>query len=125
VQGRDALLFAILYWWAVRVRRTAPETHKRMMVMATFVVLDGAVGRIGWSPGYKGLTSDTSYAVVNVYQLLLLVPVLAYDVVRFGRVHRAYVIGIGLFVWSILGLFAVWNSTWWQRTVAAVFGFGN
>ena len=55
----------------------------------------------------------------------LLVPVLAYDAVKFGRIHRAHVIGIGLFLLSILGFFAVWNSTWWQRTVAAVFGFDN
>jgi hypothetical protein len=126
VQGRDALLFAILYSWAVRARRASLETHKRMMVMATFVVLDAAVGRMDWLPhGYSGVGGDTSYAVVNVYQLLLLVPVIVYDVLRFGRVHRAYVFGVGLFLLFIVVLFAVWNSALWHRTAAAVMGLDD
>lgn len=126
VQGRDALLFAIFYAWAVRARRTSPETHKRMMLMATFVVLDAAVGRMEWLPtGYSGMAGDTSYAVINIFQLLLLVPVIVYDVMRFGHIHRAYVIGVGLFLLFIIALQAAWDSMWWQRTVAASLGFDS
>ena len=120
VQGRAALLFAIFYIWAVLARRTAPETHKRMMLLATFAVIDAALGRMGWLPGQTG-ASDQSYTIVHLYQLLLLAPAVAYDVIRFGRVHRAYLIGIGLFLPFVLATHVLWNSPVWRRAVGAVF----
>ncbi len=123
VQGRAALLFAIFYVWAVRARRTDPETHKRMMLLATFAVIDAALGRMAWLPGgHTGTSGEVSYAVVNAYQLLLLAPAIAYDVVRFGRVHKAYWIGIGLFLPFMIAIHVLWNSLPWRRGVGAVFG---
>jgi hypothetical protein len=37
-----ATMFAVFYTWAVLARRTAPETHKRLVVMATLVLLSAA-----------------------------------------------------------------------------------
>jgi hypothetical protein len=42
---------AVFYVWAVLTRRSAPETHKRMMVMATFVLIDAGILRMPWLPG--------------------------------------------------------------------------
>lgn len=125
IQGRAALLFGLFYAWAVLARRRAPETHKRMMVMATFVVIDAALGRMTWLPGTPpSLFTEAGYDAFHLYQLLLIVPAVAYDVVRFGRVHRAYVVGIGLFLLFIVATHVLWSAQWWHRAVAALAGAG-
>jgi len=119
VQGRAAVLFAVFYVWAVLARRTAPETHKRMMLLATFAVIDAALGRMSWLPGY----SDTSgYTIIHAYQLLLLAPAIVYDIARFGRVHKAYWLGIGLFLPFVVADYAAWHSPAWRSAVGVVFG---
>jgi uncharacterized membrane protein YozB (DUF420 family) len=123
-QVRDAALFTVFCLWAILARRTAPETHKRMMVLATFVLLDAAVGRMTWLPGYDGLYDDRGFPVANVYHLALLAPVVTCDLLRFGRVHHAYLVGVGILVPSILALHLLWNSQGWQQLVAAMFGVG-
>jgi hypothetical protein len=122
VQGRAALLFAIFYVWAVRTRRSDSETHKRMMLLATFAVIDAALGRMSWLHDYSGPASDVTYAIVNVYQLLLLAPAIVFDLVRFGRVHKAYWVGIGLFLPFMIAVHVLWTSPAWQRAVGSVFG---
>src|SRR5690606_36454621 len=125
VMGRAALLFGVFYVWAVLSRRTAPETHKRMMVLATFVVIDAALGRMTWLPGSAAgnwMAAGIGYDGVHVYHLLLLAPALIFDFVRHGRVHRAYLIGLGLFLPFVLATHFAWNSAGWQRVVAAMFG---
>ena len=124
VQGRAAVLFATFYTWAALARRTAPETHKRMMILATFVLIDAALGRMGWLHGWTSIADQRSYTIVHAYQLLLLAPAIVYDVVRFGRVHRAYIIGIALFLPFAVAMHVLWNHEGWQRAVGAIFGIG-
>jgi hypothetical protein len=121
VQGRAAVLFAIFYAWAILARRASPETHKRMMMLATFAVIDAALGRMSWLPGYGG-APDQSYTIIHLYQLLLLAPAVVYDLVRFGRVHKAYLIGIGLFLPFAVATHVLWNLPVWRRAVGAALG---
>lgn len=128
IMARAALLFGLFFAWAIAVRKSAPETHKRMMILATFVVIDAAIARIPWLPGAflrdGGLQGEilTGYDLTHLYQLVLLVPVLLYEMVRFGRVHWTYVLGIGLFLTSALSAHLAWNSLAWQRMVAGLLG---
>jgi hypothetical protein len=121
VMGRAAILFPIFYIWAVAVRKSDPETHKRCMVLAVFVVIDAALGRMAWLPGASAnmLTSPEGYTPIHLYQLLLLVPPFAYDLLRFRRLHFAYVLGGGLFLGFALTTQLVWNAPAWQRLVAS------
>ena len=114
VQIKDFLLFAGFWAWAILARRTAPETHKRAMVLATFVLMNAATGRIAWLPG--NFQPNLSYDLAPWYPLLLLVPALIHDVVRRRNVHRAYVVGIGLYVALALVIGFLWDSPWWLRT---------
>jgi hypothetical protein len=124
VQGRAAVLFGVFYAWAALARRAAPETHKRMMLMATLVVIDAALGRMGWLHGWTGIADQRPYTIVHAYQLSLLAPAVAYDIVRFGRVHRAYVIGVALFLPFAVATHVLWNHPGWRRAVGVVFGIG-
>ena len=127
VMGRAAILFPLFYFWAVAVRKSDPETHKRMMVLAVFVVIDAALGRMSsWLPGASAdmLTSAGGYTAIHVYQLLLLVPPVAYDLLRFRKVHFAYLLGGGLFLAFALTTYLVWNAPAWHRLVAGWAGVG-
>src|SRR5262249_6813141 len=69
---KDLVLFSLFYVWAVLARNRRPETHKRMMLMATWALMDAATGRMEWLPG--NILPGNSYALAPVYQLLVLVP---------------------------------------------------
>jgi hypothetical protein len=50
VQIRSIVLFPTFFIWALRTRRTDPEMHKRMMLLATLMLLDAAIARMNWLP---------------------------------------------------------------------------
>jgi hypothetical protein len=52
----------------------------------------------------------------------LLAPAVVYDLVRFGRVHKAYLIGIGLFLPFAVATHVLWNLPVWRRAVGAALG---
>lgn len=122
VQGRAVLLFAVFYAWAVLARRGAPGTHKRLMVLATFVVIDAALGRMAWLPGHPGnwVASDAGYDMLHLYHLLLIAPAVACDIVTRRSVHHAYVVGLGLFLVFAAVTHVLWNAAWWHSAVAAL-----
>ena len=118
VQIRSIVLFPVFYLWAISSRRSAPDVHKRMMLMATLVLIDAALGRMHWLP----FSSTTSYTPVHMYLLLLIVPALLYDLKRLHRVHRAYVIGLGLFIPWMIATALLWNTPWWQAEAPILLG---
>jgi hypothetical protein len=61
---------------------------------------------------------------VHLYLLLLLVPSLAYDLIRQGRIHRAWVWGLALTVpWIVVTEF-VWGTAWWREFGPKLVGAG-
>jgi hypothetical protein len=125
-QIRAIVLFALFAGWAFAVRRTDSETHKRMMIVATAVPLNAALSRmIGVSQLLPGAGLFESHLVPDFYQVLLLTPVLIYDVVRFGRVHRAYVIGVILLVSTMIAAHFLSDADWWLAIGHDVMGGGR
>ena len=117
-QLKVLVLFPLFAGWAIAVRRTDPEMHKRMMILATLMPLSAAIDRIAlrWLPtNFPG-----GYEAEYGYLLLWLVPVLVYDLWRRGRVHRAYVIGIACNVpFFVLNHF-LWGSPRWLESAPAI-----
>jgi len=112
LQIRSIVLFPTFFIWALRTRRTDLETHKRMMLLATLMLLDAAIARMSWLP-YNEFPK--SYLAVHIYLVLLLVPSLAHDLIRRGRIHRAWVWGLALTLpWVVVTEF-IWGSAWWRE----------
>jgi hypothetical protein len=109
----------VLATLALLARRTAPEMHKRMWVLATIPLLNAAVGRMSWLPFTAGASSQFDY-VSALYPLLLVVPAVLADVARLGRPHRAYLVGIVLIVASTAATRELWSWPWWHRVVPAL-----
>ena len=112
MQIRGAILFSTLVAWALLIRKTDPQTHKRLMFLATAWLLQAAINRTGLFP----TTSP------DVSMLLWITPMFAYDLVRYRRLQRAYVI------WGIVSLpltvaaHRLWGSSWWLATAPKVMG---
>jgi hypothetical protein len=117
-QIRTVAVFSALITWALVVRKRDPQTHKRLIILATLIPLPAAIDRMTWLPG----TLPDSPISVWLYSLLWLLPVLVYDVVRRGRVHRAYVIGIALNVPFVLASYLLWGTAWWQAAAPTLIG---
>jgi len=111
LQIRSILLFPTFFIWAMRTRRTDPQMHKRMMLLATLMLLDAAIARMGWLP-YNEF--PRRYLAVHLYLLLLMVPPLLHDVLRMGRVHRAWIWGLALTLPWVVATELVWGSHWWR-----------
>jgi len=121
LQIRSILLFPTFLIWALRTRRTDPQMHKRMMLLATLMLLDAAIARMNWLP-YNEFPRH--YLAVHLYLLLLLVPALTYDLIRQGRIHRAWVWGLALTVPWVIATEFVWGSTWWRAFGPKLVGAG-
>lgn len=117
-QGRAILYFALFFIWAIAVRKTDSETHKRMMFLATVVVLPAAVTRILWLP----TTMPASYDGVHAYMLLCLAPLVTRDIIRLGRPHRAYLIGLALLAPWMIAMHYLWGAPWWLQTAPKLMG---
>jgi hypothetical protein len=112
LQIRAILLFPLFFIWALRTRRTDPQTHKRMILLATLMLLDAGIARMSWLP-YNRFPRD--YLAVHLYLLLLFVPPLLYDLIRTRRIHRAWLWGLALTVPWIIATEFVWGSDWWRN----------
>jgi hypothetical protein len=102
------LVFAILIAAAIRSRRT-PQTHKRLMLLATIGILYAAVAR--WP---IALVSATPWAYYSLTDGFILIAA-AYDLSSRKRVHPAYLWGGLLMVAAqvsrdLVGRTAAWHA---------------
>lgn len=119
LQARFFIMFPILIGWALAVRRRDPEMHKRLIIVAALLPMGAAFSRMAWIPGNDLMVT---YDIAALIELAVLGVALAYDVVRRGRIHRAYVIGLAVTLpWLIVGHF-LWNAAWWKAAADAFMG---
>jgi len=102
------ITFLILTAAAVYYRRR-PETHKRLMLLATINILDAAVAR--WPLAFISSTTWTYYVVTDLF----IVAAITYDGVSQRRLHATYAWGgllvIGMQVSrELIGRTAAWQS---------------
>ncbi len=113
INAGSILLFPVFYVWAILARRKDSETHKRMMILATVVLMSPAIGRmVAVNPVLPALGLNGADAR-HLYELLLLTPALVYDTLRRGMPHRAYLVGLGpILAYMTVAHFA-WGASWW------------
>jgi hypothetical protein len=117
-QARAALFFGVFTAWGLWVRNRDPQAHKRLMVLATLMPLPAAIDRIEWLPSTLPASPDSS----SLYMLLWLSPVLLYDLLRRGRLHRVYVIGLLLNLPLAIASHFLASSSWWIAAAPRLVG---
>ncbi len=119
LQLRAGVLFAACVFLAVRARRVDSGFHKRMIILATVVPLPASIDRITWLQH----TMPQSPLSADLYTLLWLSPMFVWDLFRLGRVHRAYIVWLALWLPASIVVHQLWGSDWWQATAPRLLGF--
>ena len=101
----DMVFFAPLFAAAVRLRRK-PEPHKRLMIVATTVLLIAAVGRMTFL--------GRPWPVLLVWSSPLLLGAV-YDVVRRRAVPWIYLLGVAVIATRLFGTAPVRDSAAWHE----------
>ena len=129
------VLFAVLVAWAVVTVKT-PETHKRLMMLATISILQAPIGRFffltvgggggaGSRPGSGPPAPVMTTVGAGIIVGLLILAAAIYDWRKRGRPHTVYVVG-GLAVMAVIVLRAPLGETpQWQAIAAALGGFAT
>ena len=120
LQLRIGFLFPLFMAIGFKARGREAGLHKRMMILATAMPLPAGIDRIPWLPH----TMPGNPMSVDLYTLLAISPMFVWDVVRNGRVHRAYWIWIAAYLPFAIAVHGLWNTEWWHGTVPRLMGVG-
>jgi len=107
-------LFGLFFAWGVLARKKA-ATHKRLIYLATLVLLQAAVDRTRFLPGI-----ENTFYVRFIYLDLLIVPLIIYDFITTRRIHKMTIIGtmIIIIVQSAVTMTIGspgWHKFWFNR----------
>ena len=108
------VLFPAMFAAAIHFRRD-PATHKRLMLLATVAISTAGVSRFMRLIGLEALGYYGGYALT--YALLLL-PLIAFDLTRLGRLHRATAWGTAALIARHPLHIAIAYTDQWQRIAA-------
>jgi hypothetical protein len=117
-QLRIGFLFPLFLIIGLRVRGKNDGLHKRMMVLAPAVALPAAIDRIEWLP----TTFPTSLVSTDLYVLLAVAPMFAWDVIRNRRIHEAYWIWIAVYLPLSVLVNSMWDTPAWHATARQMMG---
>ncbi|WP_426671504.1 hypothetical protein ACPPVU_09725 [Mucilaginibacter sp. McL0603] len=103
--------FGLFFTWGIFVRKKDSAAHKRLLMLATLVLLQAAVDRIHWLPllgiGYP--------YVFFLYLDTLLIPLFIYDFFSLRRIHKITLIGSGVIIMLQLSVSLIWGSPAWHQ----------
>jgi hypothetical protein len=107
----DVVIFAGLIAAGYAMRRDS-QTHKRLMLLATVVMLQPAVGRLPFPP-------DVLYGeLTTLIAWLFALPLVAWDLSSRGRIHPATAIGVTVLACEHVIRLAVWRTDAWHGFAA-------
>ena len=118
LQLRIGILFPLFILIGLRARGASPGLHKRMMFLATAMPLPAAIDRMQWLP----TTLPASPVATDLYTLLAVMPLFAWDVIRNRRVHEAYWIWLALNVPFAIVVYNLWDTPWWHGAARQIMG---
>lgn len=118
IQMRAGFVFAVLVAIALTVRRSDSDVHKRLLFLATAAPLPAATDRMTWLPSSMPGAAWT----VELWPLVVLAPMILWDLYRLKRVHRAYWIWLGVAIVPAAAMHLLWGSPWWFKTALGLLG---
>ena len=118
LQIRIGILFALFLGIGIGARKTDSGLHKRMVILATAMALPAGIDRIPWIPH----TMPESPLSPDLYTLLAVSPMLVWDVVRNGYLHRAWVIWFAVTIPCAVVVNLLWDTPGWHAFVKSMMG---
>jgi len=117
-QMRIGILFSLFLAIGLRARGRDAGFHKRMMILGTAVVFPAAIDRMAWLP----TTLPGSLIATDLYVLLAVAPMFAWDVIRNRRVHEAYWVWLAIYVPASVVVNMLWDTAFWHATARHIMG---
>ena len=118
LQIRVGVLFSLFLAMGLLARGRDDGFHKRMMILGTAVTLPAAFFRIAWLPS----TLPAMPLSLDLYVLLAVSPMFAWDVIRNHRLHRAYWVWLPIYAAASLLANRLWDTPWWHATARQIMG---
>lgn len=118
IQIRAAIVFGGLVAIALFLRNSDSEVHKRLMFLATAAPLPAATDRMTWLPQIAPGTALT----VELWPLVVLAPLILWDLYRQRRVHRAYWIWIAVSIIPAAAMHLFWGTQGWFKIALSILG---
>jgi hypothetical protein len=120
LQLRIGILFPLFIGIALMARGKNAGIHKRMMILATAMPLPAAWDRMSWVPSTMPLSPWSP----DLYVLLSVLPMFAWDVLRNRGVHPAYLIWIAINLPFAVAVHGLWDTPWWHAVAPRLMGVG-
>jgi hypothetical protein len=120
LQLRIGILFPLFLVIGLRARSGNAGLHKRMMILATVMALPAGIDRIGWLPA----TMPVSPLSVDLYTILAISPMLAWDVIRNQGLHRAYWLWFAVTLPAAVVVNLLWDTPAWHAMARQIMGVG-
>ena len=122
IHGASYLLFPVFYLWAILVRRKDNETHRRMMILATLVLMIPGLGRL---LSVTNVLPDLGMNIIDArhfYLLVLIAPALIYEIVKQRVPHWSYLAGLALLGGWMIAAHLLWTFPWWTNNAPRLLG---
>jgi hypothetical protein len=109
-------LFGLFFTWGIIVRKNA-GAHKRLLFLATLVLISAGFNRVLFSAGvnptlpwvqFKNASGISGPSALLLYNDLLLIPLFIYDFVTVRRIHKITIIAVGWIIGVHLTITLVW-----------------
>lgn len=110
LQLRAGICFMLLVVLALRARKRDSGLHKRLMILATIVPMPAAFDRMP----FLYHTMPQSPLTADLWPLLCVAPMLAWDIYRQRRIHRAYWIYAAVMIPTGIAINLLWGTDWWH-----------
>ena len=108
-------LFALFFSWGILARKNA-AVHKRLLLLATMVILQAAVDRTRWLPGI-----GAAIYVRFIYLDFLLIPLFIYDLLTVKRIHKITLIATAFLITFQLAVTLTVGSPVWHKLAFSIF----
>ena len=118
LQMRIGILFPLFLAIGLSARGRDAGLHKRMMILGTAIALPAAIDRMQWLP----TTLPASALASDLYVLLAVLPMFAWDVIRNRGLHRAYWVWLPIYAAASLLVNSLWDTPWWHATARHIMG---
>lgn len=118
LQLQIAFLFSLFLAIGLQARGKDAGFHKRMLMLATAMPLPAAIDRMQWLPS----TFPISPLSTEFYVVLVLAPMIVWDVVRNRSVHTAYRVWLPIYVAACVAQNVLWDTAGWHSTARYIMG---
>lgn len=115
--------FGVLASIALLLRKN-PPAHKRMILLATTVIVGAAYGRWWGEALFNAFGDDFAGMIVNTFAgtNLIIAAAVAYDLATRGRVHRVYKIAVPAIIAGELATSLIYHAPGWLPVAGALVG---